>query len=111
MIESLVISLVLTLIIELEASHLLGIRGKNNIKVVLCANTITNPIVVYVSNIAALFGNERAYVLAVIVLELFALIVEFSIYKKHLNFSRISPFFTSAINNVASFGIGLILNM
>ena len=50
MIRSLIVSLALTLIIELTVSIIFGIRKKDDIKVVILANVFTNPIVVYISN-------------------------------------------------------------
>ncbi len=48
MIKRLIISLFLTIIIELITSFLLGV--KKNTKIIICANICTNPIVVYKSN-------------------------------------------------------------
>lgn len=110
MVESLIKSLVLTLIIELIVSVLLGIRGKENIKVIVCANTCTNPVVVYVSNCVSLLNNDILYSIVVAILELLAVLVEFILYKKFLNFDKISPLVISLVCNVISFGIGIIIS-
>lgn len=109
MLESLVICLLLTLVIELTVSILLGIRQKNDILLVICANTCTNPVVVFLSNCAALPGNIIIYIFAVAILEILALFSEYIIYRKGLIFDDISPMAVSFINNATSFGVGIII--
>ena len=48
MIISLIISLILTLIIEISISFIIGIRKKEDLKVVLCINMLTNLIVLLI---------------------------------------------------------------
>ena len=110
MITSLLKSLTKTLIIELIISIILGIKNKDDIKVVVCANIITNPIIVYVTNCILLFNDMILYFYIVIILEIIVFIVEFIIYKKCLKFDKISPILISLINNFSSFGIGVIIN-
>ena len=109
MIKSLFISLLLTLIIEIFISYILGIRGKKDIKVVICANICTNPVVVYIANLTALFGTEMLYGIIVIILEILAVVVETFIFKKYLKFDKINPWKISLLNNVISFSSGLII--
>lgn len=73
MIKSLIISLFLTIIIELITSFLLGV--KKNTKIIICANICTNPIVVYISNCILIFKNEVLYFSVVILLEILAIIL------------------------------------
>ncbi len=110
MIKSLIVSLALTLIIELTVSIIIGIRKKEDILVVICANICTNPVVVFISNCILLLNNMLIYFIAVIVLELIAWIVEFIIFKKCLRFNKISPLLISILNNSISFGLGLVIN-
>ena len=110
MITSLLKSLTKTLIIELIISIILGIKNKDDIKVVICANIITNPVIVYITNCIMLFNNMILYFFIVIILEIIVFIVEFIIYKKCLKFDKISPIVISLINNLSSFGIGVIIN-
>ena len=109
MIKSLMISLILTLIIELTVSILLGIRKKYDIKVIICANICTNPVVAYVANCILLLNNQMIYIIAVAVLEMMAVIIEFLIYRKYLKFNEKSPLVISVINNIVSFSLGLII--
>ena len=110
MVKSLVVSLALTLIIELTVSIIIGIRKKEDILVVICANTCTNPVVVFISNCILLLNNALIYFIAVIILEITAWIVEYIIFKKYLEFNKISPLVISILNNSISFGLGLIIN-
>ena len=110
MILSLLISLFLTIMIELIASFIIGIRDKDDIKVVILVNICTNPIVVYIANCLMLFTNDFIYNIGVAILEILVVMVEFVLYKKYLKFDKVSPFAISLINNVISFSIGVIIN-
>lgn len=109
MIFSLVISLFLTISIELIVSLIIGIRGKENIKIVVLANTVTNPVVVFATIMLKLFFYNYIYI-GVIILEILAVLVEFVLYTKYLKFDKFSPYTISIINNVISFSIGIIIN-
>ena len=110
MILSLLISLFLTIIIELTVSFIIGIKDKEDIKVVILVNICTNPIVVYIANCLMLFTNDFIYNIGVAILEMLVVMVEFVLYKKYLKFDKVSPFAISLINNVISFSIGVIIN-
>ena len=111
MIFSLIISLVLTLIIELIISLIIGIREKEDIKIIICANVLTNPIVVFIANIVILLDNNIIYDIVVAILEISAFITEAIIFKKLLKFNKISPWLISFINNLISFSLGVIINL
>jgi len=111
MIQSLLKSLFLTLIIELLAAIAFGIRNKEDVKVIICANLCTNPVVVYVSNCILLLNNMFLYFVIAILLEIIVVITEFIIYKKCLTFDKISPFIISFVSNVISFGTGIIITI
>lgn len=111
MVISLIVSLFLTVIIELVVSLIIGIRGKEDLKVVFLANVITNPIVVFTANCVSFLNNEVLYYVVVFILELLAIIVEFIIFKKFLNFKKKSPLFISCINNIISFSLGVVISI
>ena len=110
MIESLVKSLFYTLVIELIVAIIIGIRDKNDIKVVICANVCTNPIVVFIANIVYSLGIAQIYIFTILILEISVLFVEEFIYKKYLKYNNISPFAISFVCNVISFGTGIIIS-
>ena len=110
MIGNLIISLILTIIIELGISLILGIRKKCDIYVVILVNICTNPIVVYIANCLKLLNNNMVYNIVIVILEIMVVIVEFELYKRYLKTYKKSPLALSIINNTLSFGIGLIIN-
>ena len=109
MILSLIISLTLTLIIEITMSIILGIKEKYDLIIVVLANCITNPVVVFIANCVNRFNIQELYVIVVSLLEISAVLVEFIILKKYLKYNKKSPFIISLINNITSFSIGLII--
>ena len=109
LIFSLIVSLTLTLIIELANSVILGIRDTYNFKTIILANCITNPVVVYIANCMILLNKHSIYIISVTILEILAVVAEFLIFKKYLKFNKIPPLLISVINNVISFSFGLII--
>ncbi len=110
MIKSLMISLILTIFIELYTSILIGIKKRNDIITVIVANTLTNPIVVFTtSTIQNNLNNVWLYWGIVIIIEIIVVFIEGKLYEKIINFKKISGFKLSLINNVASFMIGIII--
>ena len=58
MIISMIISLLLTIVIEIGISFIIGIRGKEDLKVVFWVNVLTNPVVVYIANCIKILNNN-----------------------------------------------------
>ena len=110
MILSLIISLSLTLIIELAVSFVLGIRNREDFEVVLWANILTNPVVVYIANCLKLLNNDLIYNIIVIIMEVIVVIVEYILYKKFLEYKTKSPLLISSVNNIISFGLGIVIS-
>lgn len=110
MILNIINSLLLTLIIELTTSFIIGIRNKEDIKVVIWANILTNPVVVFLANSIKLLNNNLIYNSIVLIMEIIVVIVEFVIFKKYIEFKGKSSIFISTINNIISFSIGIIIS-
>lgn len=110
MIKSLIVSLFLTLVIELTVAIIIGIEDKNDIKIVICANVCTNPVVVFIANLVYWLNDMKFYYFVVIILEIMVLFVESYIYRKYLKFNKISPFAISFVCNVISYGTGVIIS-
>lgn len=110
MILNLINSLLLTLIIELTTSFIIGIRNKEDIKVVIWANILTNPVVVFLANSIKLLNNNLIYNSIVLIMEIIVVIVEFVIFKKYIEFKGKSSMFISTINNIISFSLGIIIS-
>ena len=110
MIISLAVSLLLTILIEISISFIIGIREKEDLKVVFWTNVLTNPVVVYIANCIKILNNNVIYNIAVFIIEVLVIIVEFIIYKKFLDYKKKSPLLISSINNIVSFSLGIIIS-
>ena len=111
MVLSLIISLFLTIIIELSTSLILGIRRKKDLYVVILVNVCTNPVVVYIANYLMLVGSSKLiYNTIVIIMEILVVFVEYIMYNKYLREYNKSPLLLSLINNSTSYLIGIIIN-
>ena len=111
MIESLVISLILTIVIEVTISILLGLRGEENIETIIWVNCLTNPVVVGITNLTyMLYRNLAIRNIVLAILEISVIFVEGFWFKKFLKDVKFNPYIFSLCLNVSSFGIGLLIN-
>lgn len=109
MLRSLALSLGLTLLLELPAAILLGVRRKDDILLVFLVNILTNPLVVLILNLFLYITATPPPWFLILPLELFAILTEGFIYQKGLSFRRIHPFILSLILNGISYFGGLLL--
>lgn len=110
MIISLIVSLLLTIIIEISISFIIGIREKEDLKIVFWTNVLTNPVVVYIANCVKVLNNDVIYNIVVFILEVSVIIIEFCVLKKILNYKKKSPLLISSMNNIVSFSLGIIIS-
>lgn len=103
--------LLLTIIIELVISLLLGVRDKKDILNIILVNVITNPVVVMSQVLLYLKFGYTIEIIGIIILEILVVFVEGLIYRKVLSFKRINPLLLSLILNASSFLIGEIINI
>lgn len=108
MIKSLVISLILTIIIEILVSYILGVRKKEDFKLIILVNIYTNPVVVFISNIVQRLNDVIIFSFSIFILEVWAVIIEGLIYRKYLK-EKINFVNLSILCNICSFGLGVIL--
>ena len=73
-------------------------------------NMITNPFVTIVPVTLNIYVSLQARNIALYILEVLVLFTEGLIYKKVLNYKKINWLLISLILNLASFGIGEIIN-
>lgn len=102
--------LVLTIIIELSVSLILGVRKRLDIINIILVQILTNPLVVSISLFINNFYGYKNYRIAIAILEVLAVITEGYIYKKTLNYKKINPFLLSLILNGLSYTLGLVIN-
>lgn len=102
--------LVITIFIEMFISYIFKVRNIKDFINILLVNIITNPMVVtipvYINIKYGLF--ERNIIL--FLLEILTILVEGFVYKKYLDYRKISPFVLSIILNFSSYFLGEIIN-
>ena len=109
MIRAWVISLAMTLVLELSFSLLWGIRGKHDLLLVVLVNVLTNPIVVFVYYFVRFRRFPINYGLVTLIMEIFAVVTEALIYQKHGE-SIDRPWLFSLSVNSFSYAAGELLN-
>ena len=109
LLASLGFSLALTIAIEAGFFLLTGKRDKKDLLLLLLVNVITNPIVVLLFWLAALYTDWNTYIV-LIPLELFAVLAEGYYYKKYGNCFR-NPFLFSLAANMVSFWAGELIQL
>ena len=106
---SLAVCLALTLIFEIFAAFVLGVRKKDDFFCIFFANVFTNPLV----SVIPLYLNIRYGLIyrniSLALLEIFALFAEYLIYRRFLEYKKIPPFFLSLILNAFSYTAGFLL--
>jgi len=107
LITALVVSLILTLIIEVSFFLITGKRNKKDIWLVVLVNTLTNPIVVLLYWIA-FFNTNWHPILIILPLEVFAILTEGYIYRLYSQTIK-RPFLFSLAANSVSFSIGFVI--
>ena len=98
--------LLLTIVIEIIISLILGVRNKKDLLMITLINICTNPIVVFIYS-KIIKDNLRTIVL--LILEIMVVLIEGAFYKKTLKFKRIPPYLLSSILNLCSYLIGTII--
>ena len=109
MLRSLLLSLALTLILELAAALLLGIRHRRDLAVVALVNVVTNPLVVLTLNLFLFTAQSAPPWYLTAGLELAAWLAEAFFYRTCLSRKPLDPFLLSLILNSISYLGGLLL--
>lgn len=115
MLASIIVSLVLTLIIEVGFALIFKVRGKIDIAVVFLANIITNPVIVTIENLLWTIDNYSLMIslsfIFWVILEIAVILVEGYIYNKLRVKSKYSPYKLSLILNSISILFGIVYNV
>jgi hypothetical protein len=109
LLTSLIISLILTIILEEIFAVAVGIRCKRDLLLLGLVNILTNPIVVLSYFLAANYTTWNL-ILVTIFLESLAIIVEACYFRTYGNTFR-HPFLFSICVNLFSYGIGKIISV
>ena len=103
------ISLTCTLVIETTLAFILKYRGKDLLNVML-VNILTNPLLNSIIVAINYYYGLTARNITLYILEVLVVIIEGFIYHKNLERRRINGFILSLILNIASYGLGLLIN-
>lgn len=110
-IRSMLVSLLLTIVLELAFALIWGVRQRRDLIVNVLCNTFTNPVVCsvyyYCYFVLSLSGAGRIIVL--ILLEISAVLTEWLIYKKTIDIKR--PMLFSLGANGFSYFTGLLISL
>lgn len=98
--------LIITIIIEVLISIILGIRDKKDILIIILANIFTNPLVTSIPTYFQICYGMVSRNIVVLLLEIFAVVSEGYIYYKSLKYKKNNGFVLSLILNLSSYLIG-----
>ena len=107
LLSSLTLSLALTITLEAGFFLVVGKRDKKDLLLLLLVNVLTNPVVVLSFCLLVLYTDLNPYI-ALIPLELFAVLTEGRYYKKYGRCFR-RPYLFSLAANIVSFGTGALI--
>ena len=104
------LSLSLTIIIELLLALLIGIRKKSDILNIIIVNCITNPVLNYIMMvIVCLCSTSTIIYLFLFFFEIIVMYVEYNFYRNKLKFREINLLLLSIILNFSSVVLGFII--
>ncbi len=103
------ISLSITLVIEISFAFILKYRNKDLVNVLL-VNILTNPLLNSIIVAINYYYGLKYRNIALLILEILVVIIEGFIYQKYLDRKKIYYYLLSHILNIASYGIRLLIN-
>lgn len=107
--QGLVISLLLTLILELGYALFWGIRDKHDLRLAVLVNVLTNPVVVFTVYFVRFRRLHVHYGWVTLIMEVLAVVTEALLYRKHARTIR-RPWLFSLSANAFSFAMGELIN-
>ncbi len=110
MIDSLVVSLILTIIFEVVYTLLNGIRNQEGLSTIIWVNCLTNPIVVFLTFLSLEVGDVAFSFVVILFLEIMAVLIEGYVFKNDIKSLKVNPYLFSLYLNTFSFTCGSIFN-
>ena len=107
--QGLVISLAMTLVLELSYAAFWGVRTRHDLVLVTLVNVLTNPIVVFVYYFVRLRRLPVNYGWITVLMEVLAVVTEALLYQKHARTIR-RPWLFSLSANAFSYAVGELIN-
>lgn len=109
LIQGLVISLAMTLVLELAFARFWGIRSRHDLKVAVLVNVLTNPIVVFVYYYVRIRRIPVHTGWVTLIMEVLAVVTEALLYKKYAR-TLDRPWLFSVSANAFSYAVGELIN-
>ena len=109
MLESLLLSLGLTLLFEGLLALLFGFRKPKDFLLVALVNIITNPPLVLTLNLLQRYDPQLISIPVILLLELGAVTAEWLLYRRGLEYRRLPPLVLSLLLNTLSYFGGLLI--
>lgn len=110
MIRSLVLSLALTLLLELATAAIIGLRKSRDLLLIALVNILTNPIIVLTMNLTYFITLSPPVWYLTAGLELAAFLTEGLLYRNRLTWNHWNPFLLSFVLNATSYLGGFMLS-
>ena len=101
--------LVLTILVELVISLLIGIVKRRDLLNVILVNVVTNPLVVSLPILVMLMYGIRGRIITLIVLEILTFLFEGFVYSKVLDYKKLNPYIISLLLNLGSYLLGEVI--
>lgn len=104
-----IISLICTIVIEVGLAIILKYRKKDILNILL-VNILTNPLLNSIVIAINYFYGLKARNISLYILEILVVIIEGFIYQKYLERKKINGYILSLVLNIASCGLGMLIN-
>ena len=108
MLYNIILSLVFTIFIEVVISIFCGINNKNDILYIILINILTNPSTEIINLV---IKDSNFHYPVIIIVEIIVVIIEYLFYKRVLKNKNINLLYLSIINNICSYGVGIMFNL
>ncbi len=109
MANNMLISLVLTVFIEIILALIIGKKDKQILYAIVCMNFLTNPILVYTVNLLNVYIGQKIATICLLIFEVIVVFVEGYFLKKEC--SNLKKTYKFALYlNACSFAIGVLIN-
>ena len=110
LINNLIISIISTVFIEYMVIKVFFLKKERIIHSVILANLLTNPIIVYIYNVAFIIGiSINIIFILIVLLEIVAIFIESCVYKKMLILENRKNIIISMVANLVAVILGIII--
>lgn len=108
MLKSLLVSFVLTAVLELSSAWLFGLRNPRDFLLILLVNVVTNPLAGLIFDLWFLQQHSLPPWYLIVPVELTVVVAEGLLYRGRLHFEKWNPFVLSLMLNLISYTGGIV---